>query len=121
MFTGEAIGRAGDEGIDGRIKEDHLGLDSIYIQAKRWDSPVGRQEIQKFAGALMGQGAKKGVFITTSTFSKNAVEYVDKIDSKIILVSGERLAELMIDFDVGVSTVATYEVKKVDMDYFEEE
>jgi restriction system protein len=119
--AGEAIGRAGDEGIDGIIKEDKLGLDIIYIQAKRWDSTVGRPEIQKFAGALQGQRARKGIFITTSKFSKDATQYVQNIDSKIILIDGRRLAELMIEHNVGVSTVASYQIKKIDSDYFIEE
>ena len=119
--AGQAIGRTGDEGIDGIIKEDKLGLDIIYIQAKRWEASVGRTEIQKFAGALQGQRARKGIFITTSAFSKDALDYVDKIDSKIILIDGERLAELMIEHNVGVSSVASYEVKKIDSDYFIEE
>lgn len=118
--AGKAIGRSGDEGIDGIIKEDHLGLDSIYIQAKRWEATVGRPEIQKFAGALQGQRARKGIFITTSDFSKDASEYVSRIDSKIVLIDGKTLARLMIDFGVGVTTVAAYEVKKLDSDYFAE-
>lgn len=118
--AGKAIGRSGDEGIDGVIKEDHLGLDSIYIQAKRWDSPVGRREIQKFAGALQGQRARKGIFITTSEFTKDAQDYVSRIDSKIVLIDGKALARLMIDFGAGVTSVATYEVKKIDSDYFGE-
>jgi restriction system protein len=119
--AGEAIGRAGDEGIDGIIKEDRLGLDIIYLQAKRWEAVVGRPEVQKFAGALQGQRARKGVFITTSAFSREAVEYAGNIDSKIILVSGVRLAELMIDHGVGVVTEASYELKRIDSDYFTEE
>jgi restriction system protein len=118
--AGKAIGRSGDEGIDGIIKEDHLGLDSIYVQAKRWDATVGRPEIQKFAGALQGQRARKGVFITTSEFSREATDYVSRIDSKIVLIDGKVLAGLMIDFGVGVTSVATYEVKKIDLDYFGE-
>ncbi|MBI5908533.1 MAG: restriction endonuclease [Betaproteobacteria bacterium] len=118
--AGKAIGRSGDEGIDGIIKEDHLGLDSIYIQAKRWEATIGRPEIQKFAGALQGQRARKGIFITTSDFSKEASEYVSRIDSKIVLIDGKTLARLMIDFGVGVTTVAAYEVKKLDSDYFAE-
>lgn len=116
-----AVGRSGDEGIDGVIKEDRLGLDVVYIQAKRWAQPVGRPEIQKFAGALQGHRARKGVFITTSSFSKEAREYVERIDSKIVLIDGERLAELMFEYNVGVATVATYQVKKVDSDFFLEE
>jgi restriction system protein len=113
-----AVGQVGDEGIDGIIDEDRLGLDSIYIQAKRWDNVVGRPEIQKFVGALMGKRAKKGIFITTSSFSADAVAYVSSIDTKIVLIDGKRLAELMIDYDVGVTTVTTYELKRVDSDYF---
>jgi len=119
--AGRAIGRTGDEGIDGIIKEDKLGLDIIYMQAKRWENTVGRPEIQKFAGALQGQRARKGIFITTSDFSKEALNYVKNIDSKIILIDGQRLAELMIEHSVGVSPVASYEVKKIDTDYFIED
>lgn len=118
--AGKAIGRSRDEGIDGIIKEDHLGLDNIYIQAKRWDSTVGRPDIQKFAGALQGQRARKGIFITTSDFSREAQDYVLRIDSKVVLIDGKGLARLMIDFGVGVTSVATYEVKKIDADYFGE-
>lgn len=119
--AGRAIGRSGDGGIDGIINEDKLGLDVIYVQAKRWDSTVGRPEIQKFAGALQGQRANKGVFITTSTFSREAEEYAGVINSKIILIDGERLARLMVDHNVGVAPVGVYELKKVDSDYFEGE
>ena len=119
--AGRAIGGTGDEGIDGVIKEDHLGLDNIYIQAKRWESTVGRPEIQKFAGALQGQRARKGIFITTSAFSKEASDYVSRIESKIVLIDGTVLAKLMIDFSVGVSDVATYTVKRLDLDYFMEQ
>lgn len=119
--AGEAIGRSGDEGIDGIIKEDRLGLDIIYIQAKKWGNTVSRPEIQKFAGALQGKRAKKGIFITTSEFSQGCEEYIAAIDSKIILIDGQRLAQLMIDFNVGVSTEAIYELKRVDSDYFAEE
>lgn len=118
--AGTAIGRSGDGGIDGIIKEDRLGLDVVYIQAKRWGDTVGRPEIQKFAGALLGQQARKGVFITTSNYSKAAQEYVSTIDSKIVLIDGETLAQLLIDFDLGVSPVATYSLKRVDLDYFAE-
>jgi restriction system protein len=117
--AGQAIGRRGDEGIDGIIKEDRLGLDIIYIQAKRWEATVGRPEIQKFAGALDGQRARKGIFITTSDFSREAEDYVSRIDKKIILLDGQTMARLMIDFGVGVAPVSTYEVKKLDSDYFE--
>ncbi len=119
--AGKAIGKTGDGGIDGIIKEDKLGLDAIYIQAKRWENTVGRPEIQKFVGALTGQRAKKGLFITTATFSSDAEDYVSRIDAKVVLIDGETLAQLMIDHNVGVSTVNTYEVKKVDSDYFSEE
>ncbi len=120
--AGRALGKSGDGGIDGIINEDRLGLDVIYIQAKRWDGTVvGRPEIQKFAGALQGQRARKGVFITTSNFSKEALEYVSMIESKIILISGGKLASLMAEHNVGVSVVGQYEVKKIDSDYFDEE
>lgn len=119
--AGQAIGKTGDEGIDGIIKEDRLGLDIIYLQAKRWENTVSRPEIQKFAGALQGQRARKGIFITTSNFSRDALEYVSKIDTKIILIDGEQLAQFMIDSNIGVNSLATYEVKKIDSDYFMEE
>lgn len=106
--AGRAVGRSGDEGIDGVIHEDRLGLDMIYLQAKRWEGVVGRPEIQKFVGALQGQRAKKGVFITTSDFTKEAVEYVRNIDNKVVLINGSLLASLMIDHNVGVSLAATY-------------
>jgi restriction system protein len=118
--AGQSIGKSGDEGVDGIIKEDRLGLDVIYVQAKRWDNVVGRPEIQKFAGALQGQRARKGIFITTSGFTKDALEYVSQIESKIILIDGETLTKLMIEHLVGVSPVSFYEIKKVDSDYFEE-
>ena len=119
--AGKAIGTSGDGGIDGIIKEDKLGLDAIYIQAKRWENTVGRPEIQKFVGALTGQRAKKGLFITTSDFSSDAEDYVSRIDAKVVLIDGETLAQLMIDHNVGVSTVSSYDIKKVDSDYFSEE
>lgn len=119
--AGERLGRSGDGGIDGIIKEDRLGLDAFYVQAKRWDGPVGRPEIQKFAGALQGQRAKKGIFITTSSFTDDAQDYVSRIDSKIVLIDGNNLAQLMIDYDVGVAPLAAYELKRVDSDYFTEE
>jgi restriction system protein len=115
----QAIGKPGDEGLDGFIKEDRLGLDIIYVQAKRWAATVGRPEIQKFAGALHGQHATKGIFITTSDFSRDATDYVSKIGSKIVLIDGSRLAELMIEFGVAVATDATYTVKRIDNDFFE--
>ena len=119
--AGRAIGRGGDEGIDGVIKEDKLGLDVIYVQAKRWQGTVGRPEIQKFAGALQGQRANKGVFITASTFSREAEEFANTISSKIILIGGERLASLMIDHNIGVAPIGVYELKRIDSDYFEGE
>jgi restriction system protein len=118
--AGEAIGKTGDEGIDGIIKEDRLGLDCIYLQAKRWGSQVGRPEIQKFAGALIGKHAKKGVFITTSGFSKEALDFVKNIENKIVLIDGEMLAQLMIENNVGVFLSAAFEIKKIDSDYFNE-
>ncbi len=118
--AGRAIGKSGDEGIDGIIKEDKLGLDIIYIQAKRWGNTISRPEIQKFAGALQGHRAKKGIFITTSNFSREALDYASKIDSRIVLIDGEQLAQLMIDHDIGVSKVASYDIKKIDSDYFED-
>jgi restriction system protein len=113
-----AVGHTKDEGIDGIIDEDRLGLDTIYIQAKRWENPVGRPEIQKFVGALMGKRARKGIFITTSYFSNDALSYVSNIDFKIVLIDGNRLAELMIDHDIGVSEITSYKLKRIDSDYF---
>ncbi len=119
--AGKAIGRSGDGGIDGIIKEDKLGLDVVYIQAKRWDSnPVGRPDVMQFAGALQAQRANKGIFITTSRFTDDARNYVSQIGSKIVLIDGEQLTGLMIEHDIGVSTVSLYPVKKVDSDYFDE-
>ena len=116
-----AVGKSGDEGIDGIIDEDRLGLNTIYIQAKKWQdgNTVGRPEIQKFVGALQGQRAKKGIFITTSRFSESAKEYVRNIDTKVVLIDGQRLSELMIDYGVGVAHRTTYEIKSLDSDYFE--
>lgn len=116
---------SGDGGIDGIIREDKLGFNSIYIQAKRWqpEQTVGRPEIQKFAGALLGQGASKGLFITTAHFSAEAKKYADSISSptsKIVLIDGEQLAQLMIAYNVGVAVQRTYEIKRIDSDYFEE-
>lgn len=119
--AGRAIGKSGDEGIDGIINEDRLGLDIIYVQAKRWGNTVSRPEIQKFVGALQGQRAKKGIFITTSDFTKEAIAYASNIETKIVLIDGEKLANLMIDFNIGVSSIKEYEVKRVDSDYFTEE
>ena len=121
--AGKAIGKSGDEGIDGTIKEDKLGLDIIYIQAKRWrpGNVVGRPELHKFVGALAGQGAKKGIFITTSNFTREALEYTPKNETKIVLIDGEQLAQLMIDYNLGCTTQQIYELKKIDSDYFGEE
>lgn len=116
----ELIGKPGDEGIDGIIKEDRLGLNVIYIQAKKWDSTIGRPEIQKFVGALAGQGAKKGVFITTSKFSSDATTYLPKNETKVILIDGIRLVELMIEFELGISIADLYKLKTADDDYFAE-
>ena len=120
--AGKAIGKSGDEGIDGTIKEDKLGLDVIYIQAKKWTpgNVVGRPELHKFVGALAGQGAKKGVFITTSSFTKEAKEYAPRNETKIVLIDGEELAQLMIDYNLGVSVQQTYEIKRMDNDFFDE-
>ena len=118
--AGQAIGGSGDGGIDGLIKEDRLGLDTIYIQAKKWEGTVGRPEVQKFAGALQGMKARKGIFITTSSFSKEAKDYVSHLENKIVLIDGVTLAKYMVDFNVGVSLITTYETKKIDLDYFEE-
>ena len=117
-----AVGQSGDGGIDGIIDEDRLGLDTIYVQAKRWkpDLSIGRPEIQKFVGALQGKRARRGVFITTSGFTKEAREYVKNIETKVVLIDGNRLTDLMIDYGVGVSTSTTYEIKSSDSDYFGE-
>lgn len=121
--AGKAVGKTGDEGIDGIIKEDKLGLDVIYIQAKRWkeNNIIGRPEIQKFVGALAGQGAKKGIFITASSFSKEALDYKPMNDTKVILIDGMELANLMIEYNLGVAPLHSYELKKIDSDYFDEE
>lgn len=120
--AGKAIGKSGDGGIDGIIKEDRLGLDVVYIQAKRWDSDsVGRPDVMQFVGALQAQRANKGIFITTSRFTEDARNYVSQIGSKIILIDGEQLTNLMIENDVGVSTISQYPVKKIDTDYFDED
>ena len=117
--AGRAIGKSGDGGIDGIINEDRLGLDVIYVQAKRWEGTVSRPEIQKFAGALQGQRATKGVFITTSNFTREAREFAGSIASKIILIDGERLAALMVEHDVGVARIGSYVLKRLDNDYFD--
>jgi restriction system protein len=119
--VGQVLGRSGDGGIDGAIKEDRLGLDTIYIQAKRWEGSVGRPEIQKFAGALDGVRARKGVFITSSKFTAEAIEYSLFIDKKIVLIDGKKLAQLAIEFNLGVSIYSSYVIKRIDSDYFIED
>jgi restriction system protein len=119
--AGSLTNEGADAGIDGIINEDQLGLDVIYLQAKRWENTVGRPEIQKFVGALHGRRAKKGVFLTTSTFSHDAIDYVASIDPKVVLIDGLTLAQLMIDFNVGVSNSHVYEIKRIDSDYFAED
>jgi len=118
----QRLGRSGDEGIDGVVNEDPLGLDVVYVQAKRYapDNTVGRERIQQFAGALVGQGAPKGVFVTTSSFSRGAVEYAQRVPQKIILIDGAELTRLMMQYGVGVRTDRTVELKRIDLDYFEE-
>lgn len=119
--AGQAIGRSGDDGIDGIIKEDRLGLDAVYIQAKRWKGTVGRPDVQSFAGSLEGHRARKGVFITTSLFSGDAKEYVTRIEKKIILIDGEQLSNLCIEFGIGVEPLITYKIHRIDADYFDDE
>jgi restriction system protein len=119
--AGQAVGQSGDGGIDGIIKEDKLGLDVVYIQAKRWEATVGRPVVQTFAGSLAGQKARKGVLITTSQFSQEAKDYVNKIEMKIVLIDGGQLAQFMIDHGIGVTEVASYTIKKADLDYFGDE
>lgn len=119
--AGKVIGGSGDAGIDGIIKEDRLGLDVIYVQAKRWENPVSRPEVQKFAGALQGQRARKGIFLTTSTFTREAQTFAASIDSRVILVDGATLASLMVDHSVGVSAVRSFDLKRIDSDFFSEE
>jgi restriction system protein len=117
----QAVGTSGDGGIDGIIKEDKLGLDVVCVQAKRWSGTVGRPEVQGFSGSLDARKARKGVFITTSSFSKDARDFVREIEKRIVLIDGEELAGYMIDHDVGVTGSATYVVKRIDGDYFEDE
>lgn len=119
--AGQAIGRSGDAGIDGIIKEDRLGLDVVCIQAKRWRGSVGRPEVQAFAGSMEGYRARKGVLITTAAFTRDAEEYVKHIERKIVLIDGEKLSQYMIDFGIGVSIANTYVVKRIDADYFLED
>lgn len=118
----ERIGKSGDEGIDGIVNEDPLGLDVVYLQAKRYatDNTIGRERIQQFAGALVGQGASKGVFVTTSSFSKGAIEYANRVPQKIILIDGEELTRLMVQYGVGVRVERKVEIKRIDLDYFDE-
>ncbi|MCE7913901.1 MAG: restriction endonuclease [Nitrosomonas sp. PRO4] len=116
--AGKAIGKSGDDGIDGIISEDRLGLEAIYIQAKRWSGSVGRPEVQKFVGALHGKRARKGVFLTTGTFTHDARNYVSRIESRVILIDGAQLSEYMIEHNLGVTVKATYEVKRIDTDFF---
>lgn len=118
--AGKAIGGSGDEGIDGIINEDRLGLEVVYIQAKRWKNPVGRPEIQKFVGALHGKNARKGIFIATSDFTKEARNYVEGLQDKVVLIDGDTLANLMIDHSAGVALEEAYEIKRIDSDYFNE-
>lgn len=119
--AGTVVGRSGDGGIDGIIKEDKLGLDVIYIQAKRWDGVVGEPVIRDFVGSLVKNHANKGVVITPSHFTKEAKEYVMHIPHRVILIDGELLAQFMIDSDIGVSKVTSYDIKKIDSDYFIED
>jgi restriction system protein len=118
--AGQVIRKTGDDGIDGVIKEDKLGLDHVYIQAKRWEANVSRPAVQGFAGSLGGQQARKGVMITTSGFTKETRDYVNRIEKRIVLIGGELLANYMIDHQIGVTTVKTYDPKRIDNDYFEE-
>ena len=119
--SGRVMGKPGDEGVDGIIEEDKLGLEKIYVQAKRWQGSVGRPVVQEFVGALHGKKARKGVIITTSHFTKEAQDYVEQIENRVVLVDGARLAELMIDHDIGVSTYHVVKLKKIDIDYFSDE
>lgn len=116
----KVVGGSGDEGIDGIINEDKLGLDVIYIQAKQWANQVGRPEIQKFVGALHGKRAKKGIFITSSEFAKDAWSYVAHLEPRVVLIDGKTMARLMIEHDVGVTTKFVYELKAIDHDFFED-
>jgi restriction system protein len=119
--AGQAVGRTGDGGIDGIIKEDKLGLDVVCIQAKRWERTVGRPEVQAFAGSMEGIRARKGVLLTTASFSRDAEDYITHIERKIVLIDGQHLAQLMIDHDIGVATDRAYVIKKLDLDYFDDE
>jgi restriction system protein len=116
----QVLGSSGDAGVDGVIKEDRLGLDLVYVQAKRWDGPVGRPVVQAFAGSLEGQRARKGVLITTSNFTQDAWHYIDQIEKRIVLIDGVQLARLMIEHDVGTLTYQRYALKRIDSEYFDE-
>lgn len=118
--AGQALGRSGDGGIDGIIKEDKLGLDTIYLQAKKWENPVPAKEIRDFTGALASKKARKGVFITTSSFPPSVYEFVKQVEYRIVLIDGEQFANLMVEHNVGLTTVNEYKVKRIDTDYFEE-
>jgi restriction system protein len=118
--AGEVMGKSGDGGIDGLIKEDKLGLDTIYIQAKKWENSVTIHQVRDFAGSLLGKKARKGIFITTSNFPNSAFEFINNIEPKIRLIDGKELAELMVEYNVGVTVKKNYEVKRLDTDYFEE-
>ena len=122
-IVAQRIGKSGDEGIDGIVNEDPLGLDIVYIQAKRYkpDNVIGREKIQQFSGALVGQSATKGVFVTTSYFTKGAKEYAERVPQRIVLIDGEELASLMIRYGVGVRSERSVEIKRLDTDYFEDE
>jgi restriction system protein len=117
----KVVGQSGDGGIDGVINEDRLGLDTIYVQAKRWEGPVGRPTVQGFAGSLAGRQASKGVMITTSSFTQEALAFVRHLPMRIVLIDGQRLASLMIEHGVGVTVTSTYQIKRIDSDYFTEE
>jgi len=120
--AGAVTGKSGDGGIDGVIKQDHLGMEMIHVQAKRWTTnPVGRPDVQAFAGSLEGERARKGVFLTTSTFTAEARDYVKKIEKKIVLIDGRELARLMFDFNIGTNETDVYRIKRVDTDYFSDE
>jgi len=119
--AGKAVGRSGDGGIDGIIKEDRLGLDAVYVQAKRWEASVGRPVVQAFTGSLEGHRARKGVLITTSDFSSDARDYVTRIEKRVVLINGKQLADLMIEHRIGVTEIQTYTLKRLDSDYFDEE
>jgi len=119
--AGEAMGKSGDGGIDGIIKEDKLGLDVIYLQAKRWENTVPVKEIRDFTGALASKKAKKGIFITTSNFPKGAYDFVNQVEYKIILIDGIMLTNLMFEYSLEVTTENSYHVKSIDSDYFIED